>query len=254
MRMRGGAGPNLLLAGDHPLLDALVLAALRRWRVRTLRELEAGTGRTRPPMHVSLYGPGAEARVARLRARWRPEPEVLVLEARDSPPPGDPPGDGELWLRRPGRADHAIVACGSELDGIALTLTVARALGGQARITRVTTQRESALDTHLEQRTAASDQLASTEVKSVAELGARPERMQRLSDVERLRRRWPRPAAATRRRPGSAPVPPWPVPSSRSCLIRVGAGARPSGRCCRPCCRARHPGCRSARSCGPGCG
>ena len=186
MRMRAGAGPNLLLAGDHPLIDALVLAALRRWRVRTLRELEAGTGRTRPPMHVSVYGPDAEARVARLRARWRPEPEVLVLEARDSPPPGDPAGDGELWLRRPGRADHAIVVCTSELDGIALTLTVARALGGQARVTRVTTQRESALDSHLEQRTAASDQLASTEVKSVAELGARPERMQRLSDVERL--------------------------------------------------------------------
>ena len=186
MRMRDGAGPNLLLAGDHPLLDALVLAALRRWRVRTLRELEAGTGRTRPPMHVSVYGPGAEARVVRLRARWRPEPEVLMLEARDGPPPGDPPGDGELWLRRPGRADHAIIVCASELDGIALTLTVARALGGHARVTRVTTQRESALDTHLEQRTAASEQLASTEVKSVAELGARPERMQRLSDLERL--------------------------------------------------------------------
>ncbi|HET9103303.1 MAG TPA: NAD-binding protein [Solirubrobacteraceae bacterium] len=186
MRMRSGAGPNLLLAGDHPLIDSLVLAALRRWRVRTLRELEAGTGRTRPPMHVSVYGPGAEARVARLRARWRPEPEVLVLEARDSSPSGDPSADGELWLRRPGRADHAIVVCASELDGIALTLTVARALGGRARITRVTTQRESALDTHLEQRTAASDQLASTEVKSVAELGARPERMQRLSELERL--------------------------------------------------------------------
>lgn len=186
MAMRHGAGPNLLLAGDHPLLDTLVLSALRRWRVRTMRELESASGRVRPPMHVSLYGPGAEARAARLRARWRPEPEVLILEARDSPPPGDPPGDGELWLRRPGRADHAIVACMSELDGIALTLTVARTLGGTGRVTRVTTQLQSALDTHLERRTAASDDLASTEVKSVAELGARPERMRRLSEAERL--------------------------------------------------------------------
>lgn len=186
MAMRDGAGPNLLLAGDHPLLEALVLAALRRWRVRTLRELESASGRVRPPMHVSLYGPGAEARMTRLRARWRPEPEVLVLEARDSPPPGEPPGESELWLRRPGRADHAFVACASELDGIALTLTVARALGGTGRVTRVTAQLESALDTHLEQRTAASDELASTEVKSVAELGARPDRMQRLTELERL--------------------------------------------------------------------
>jgi TrkA-N domain/RyR domain len=184
--MRDGAAPNLLLVGDHPLIDALILAALRRWRVRTLRELESGTGRVHPPIHISVYGPAAERRVMRLRERWRPEPSVLTLEGRDSAPPAEA-GDGfDDWLRKPDRGEHAIVACANELDGIALTLSVARALGDRARMTRVTTQFENALDAYVEERTADSHALATTEVKSIADLGARPEQMGELPAITRL--------------------------------------------------------------------
>lgn len=184
--MRNGAAPNLLLVGDHPLIDALILAALRRWRVRILRELESGTGRVRPPMHISVYGPAAERRVARLRERWRPEPSVLTLEGRDSAPRGEAGDDFDDWLHKRDRGDHAIVACVDELDGIALTLSVARALGDRARMTRVTTQFENALDAYVEERTADSRTLATTEVKSIADLGARPEQMGELPVLERL--------------------------------------------------------------------
>ena len=154
MAMRNGAAPNLLLVGDHPLIDALVLATLRRWRVRTLRELESASGRVRPPIHISIYGPEAEQRVARLRETWRPEPEVLTIEGRDSSRPTGASPEIDDWLRARGRGDHAIVACLDELDGIALTLTVARALGDRARMTRVTTQFENELDAYVEERTA----------------------------------------------------------------------------------------------------
>ncbi len=184
--MHNGAAPNLLLVGDHPLLDALVLAVLRRWRVRRLRELESGSGRVRPPIHLSIYGPAAEQRVTALREAWRPEPEVLILEGRDSPPAREVGNEIDDWLRKPGRAEHAIVACLDELQGIALTLTAARALGDRARLTRVTTQFENELDAYVEQRTSASHALSTTEVKAIAELGARPEQMQSSSELQRL--------------------------------------------------------------------
>lgn len=184
--MRDGGAPNLLLVGDHPLIDALVLAALRRWRVRTMRDLESGSGLRRPPMHISVYGPGAERRVARLRDRWHPEPSVITLEGRDSAAPGDAGDRFDEWLRTPDRGDHAIVVCRDELDGIALTLTVARALGDHGRMTRVTTQFENALDAYVEERTARSLALATTEVKSIADLGDRPAEMSELTPERRL--------------------------------------------------------------------
>ncbi len=191
LRMRGEQGreaPNLLLAGDHPLIDALILAALQRWRVRILRGLESGTPKRRPPLHVSVFGPDAVERVERLRARWLPESHVVTLEARDSGALGETQVELDDWLNKPDRADHAIVVCMEELDGIALTLGVSRALGDRVLMTRVTTQLESVLDVHLEDRTKRSPRLATTDVKSIAELACDSDAMGRLAGSERLGR------------------------------------------------------------------
>jgi len=40
LTIRDGQGPHLILAGDHQLLDAIMLEASQRWRVRILRDLE----------------------------------------------------------------------------------------------------------------------------------------------------------------------------------------------------------------------
>jgi voltage-gated potassium channel Kch len=53
-----GAAPHLLLAGDHPFLDAAVLEGLRRWRSLALADTRA-----LPPLRISVYGPDAVARV-----------------------------------------------------------------------------------------------------------------------------------------------------------------------------------------------
>jgi hypothetical protein len=183
--MHEGKAPNLLLAGDHPLIDAVVLAALRRWQVRVLRELESTSPRHRPPLHVSVIGPGAVARVEGF-ARWDPEPEVLTIEARDIDGAWGSLDGAEDWLRKPDRADHAVVCCLDELDGVRLTLELSRALGGGVRMTRVTAHPQSALDTHLEERTNQSDELAPTSVKSLADLACRPAIMGRLEGSQRL--------------------------------------------------------------------
>ena len=186
LQMRDGKAPNLLLAGDHPLIGALVLACLRRWRVRVLRELESATPHQRPPLHVSVVGPGAVARMDALRALWQPEPEVLSMEARDLDPGWCTLDDLADWLHSPDRADHAVVACQDELEGVRLTLELSRALGGGARTTRVTGQSESALDAHLEERTLRNDDLATTSVRSLADLACRPSIMSRLEGRQRL--------------------------------------------------------------------
>ncbi|HUB71502.1 MAG TPA: NAD-binding protein [Acidimicrobiales bacterium] len=182
-----GEATNLLLAGDHPVIDAVVLASLRRWRVLALEEVESAAPLRRPPLHVSVIGPGALARIEGFMSRWSPEPGLLYLEGRDV--------DGSLeslerstdWLRKADRADHAIVACSEELDGVRLTLELSRALGGSVRMTRVTMKSQSALDTHLEERTLRSEELATTSVKPIAELACRPGIMGRLEGRERLR-------------------------------------------------------------------
>jgi hypothetical protein len=186
LAMHGGKAPNLLLAGDHPLLDSIVLAGLRRWRVETLRELEQGSPDRRPPIHISLYGPDAVARLGRLRDRWLPESDMLFIEARDSGPAGEPPPEADEWLLKPGRADHAIVACLEELDGVGLTLAISRMLGNGVLMTRVTMQPENVLDLHLERRTQASAHLASTDVVPIAELASDRDEMQLVSGSDRL--------------------------------------------------------------------
>lgn len=187
LRMRDGEAPSLLLAGDHPLIDAIVLDVLRRWRVRIMRELEQSSTEHRPPLRMSVYGPGAVARVERLRRRWQPEAQVLTLEGFDSEPAGDGAGEIESWqrkahewLRESRRADHAIVVCLDELDAVRQTLELSDVLGERVLITRVSTLSESVLDEHIK------DRLASTDVRSLPRLACKPKKMDRLGAEQRL--------------------------------------------------------------------
>ena len=195
-RIGGGRPVTLLLAGDHPLIDLLVLTVLRRQRADSIERIESGDPSPCAPAQISIYGPAAEDRVLRLKERWRPEAGLLLLDGRDSAPPADGGAELDEWLRMPGRGDHAIVVCVDQLEGIVLTLGVARALGGGRLVTRVSTVAPNALDDHVERHTASSDALATTSIESIAELGSHREgdgesdelRFRRLSGLERLKR------------------------------------------------------------------
>ncbi len=173
-RIADGRPESLLLAGDHPLIDLLVLTVLRRQRAEAIDRIESGDTSPFAPVRISIYGPAAEDRVLRLKERWRPEPQLLLLDGRNSAPPADGGAELDEWLRMPGRGDHAIVVCIDQLEGIVLTLGVARALGGGRLVTRVSTVAPNALDDHVERHTKRSDALATTDVASIAKLGSDP--------------------------------------------------------------------------------
>jgi hypothetical protein len=175
----------LLLVGDHPLLEAIVLAALRRLRGEKLRALEEKQGYV-PTLRIALIGPGAAARVTELKERWRPESSLLELEGKDFELGGGDTLEDDRWLldrRLPG---HAVVACEEELDGIGLTLTMSRALGNGAPLTRVTAQPESDLDRHLHAHTKHSPYLATTNVRSISDLAWKSRGIRRILVRERL--------------------------------------------------------------------
>jgi voltage-gated potassium channel Kch len=174
-----GAAPHILLAGDHSFLDAVVLESLRRWRSLALPVAGA-----LPPLRISIYGPGAVERVEQLRNRWRPEPDLLEIYCRDLPSGGQGAIESDDWLRRlrGGRGrrgqvgelvSHAIVACDSELDGVALALAVGRALGDGVPLLRVSMLGSGELDERIHERTRASRVRATTSVTSIPDLVCR---------------------------------------------------------------------------------
>jgi len=174
---RGSAAPSILLAGDHPLIDALVLATLRRWHERILRSGDA------PPLRISIFGPDAVIRLDRLQQYWRPVPAVATLEAQDAPLSDE----GALeWLREEGRADHAFVVCMEELDGMRLTLGVSRALGPDIAMTRVTTEARSLLEERVAIHTEQNPYLASAKMVELAEVASDSDNLTDLDERQRL--------------------------------------------------------------------
>jgi hypothetical protein len=180
--------PYVILAGDHPLLDAIVLAALRHWRVRVLRERERPSGARLTPMRIGVYGPEATARVERLRRRWLPEPAVLELEAKDAELAGAIAVAEAAWLAQRRHAGHVFVACANELDGVELSLGLSRVLGAGVLMTRVTTQPPSLLDERLEARNAEDAQLAATAILPIDQLAYDRRAMEGIAAPERLAR------------------------------------------------------------------
>jgi hypothetical protein len=185
--------PHLILAGDHPLLDAVVLTALRRWRAKTLFDLEksdrsglaSAVETIVPPLRISVYGPGALDRVERLERRWLPEAQVLQLEAKDTDPT-ETMVEADQWLRDRRGAHQAFCACWEEFDAVTLTLGLARALGVDVPLTRIAAMPESQLDEHIKKRARANPHLANIEVEQLAALGSSRHGMSRISKHKRL--------------------------------------------------------------------
>ena len=121
------------------------LTALRRWRAKTLLQLErrqssglaSATDTEIPPLRISVYGPGALERIERLERRWLPEAQVLQLEAKDTDATATTV-EADEWLQARNAAHQAFSACWEDFDAITLTLGMARALGVNVPLTRIT--------------------------------------------------------------------------------------------------------------------
>ena len=177
---RDGRAPHLLLAGDHPLLDALVLEGLRRWRALALEV----PGDRLPPLRLSVYGADAVSRVERLRNRWVPDPELVEIYSRDAPAGGEGAVESDEWLRRlrtgnGNLVSHALVACTDELAGISLALAVGRALGESVPLLRVSMSAVGKLDERIHEQTKHSRHRATTTGASLPELACRADSIRR---------------------------------------------------------------------------
>jgi voltage-gated potassium channel Kch len=161
-----GAG-HLLLAGDHPLLEAIVVAALRRGRARRLR---AQSAQPAAALRITIVGVAAERQLAAIEKRWHPEPAIVGLAATNIDLRDEPSLLKSRWLPEWRRAAHALVACEDELDSIALAVALSRALGRHVRLTRIRTQPSNELDEQLRLHTLASADLAVISVYSIADL------------------------------------------------------------------------------------
>ena len=184
LSVRAGRAPNLLFAGDHPLIDALILEGLRRWHALALEE----PGEL-PPLRVSVYGPQAVARVERLRSRWMPEPELIEIYSHDGSLGADGAIETDDWLRRMRTAagnlvSHALVACESELDGVSMALAVGRALGATVPLLRVSMTGAGELDQRIHEQTTRSRHRATTTASSLPELACRGDALRRHASPE----------------------------------------------------------------------
>jgi len=191
LSLRAGRAPNLLFAGDHALIDALILEGLRRWRSLALEAPRDGAG-SLPPLRMNVYGPQAVARVERLRNRWAPDPELVEIYSRDAPHGGEGAIETDDWLRRMRTGDgslvsQALVACDGELDGVSMALAVGRALGESVPLLRVSMTGAGELDQRIHEQTQRSHHRATTTATSLPELACRGDAIRRhASPAQRL--------------------------------------------------------------------
>jgi hypothetical protein len=180
--------PHLLLAGDHPLLEAIMVASLRRGRARRLRESSAESAATPQALRITIIGTCAESRIAAIVQRWHPEPTIVELVPADVDLRDEPSIFTSRWLHEWHKATQALVACEDELESIAFAVALSRALGKGVKLARVRTQPRNELDKQLHAHTFGSAHLATISVYSIADLawGEAPDRIDDVAPPRRL--------------------------------------------------------------------
>lgn len=160
---------HLVLVGDHGLLEALVVTALRRGRARRVREPQPTDGSV--PLRITLVGKNAGDYGDAIRKRWQLERGVIEFEARDV----DPRTESSLlesfgWAAWRHEISHALVACEDEHASISIAVTLSRVVGPAVKLIRVATQPHNELDRQLEAYARGNPRLAKIEVHSIVGL------------------------------------------------------------------------------------
>jgi len=160
---------HLLLAGDHGLLEAIVVTALRRGRARRLRAPAADASVS--PLRITLVGRNAQSLCEGIGRRWWLDPAVVDLRATDIDPRTEPSLlASRSWSEWQSDISHAVVACEDEHASITIAVTLSRVFGPAVKVTRVATQPENELDKQLEAYAQRRAELADIKVLSIADL------------------------------------------------------------------------------------
>ncbi len=182
-----GKDCHLLLAGDHDILEAIVVTALRRGRARRLREGARSGGS--PSLRITLLGEGAQSYADAISKRWRLDPGVVELASSEVDPRTEPAVlSSKVWSDWRRDVTHAVVACEDEHASLAITVTLSKILRPAAELARIATQPPNELDRQLEGYAGHPPRLAPITVLSIADLawGRFGERVEDVPPARRL--------------------------------------------------------------------
>jgi voltage-gated potassium channel Kch len=128
-----GQPASILICGDDPVVDALILELHRRWQVQRLRPTAASHA-LRP--RIALLSPQASARMSSLRHRYGTVIADLELIAHDIEPEVGVSLDPQVsrLLRNYGRLRQAWVVDRVEVAGLRLAIALSRALGPELSV------------------------------------------------------------------------------------------------------------------------
>lgn len=170
-----GQRSSLVLFGDDPMVDALVLELHRRWQVA---RLEGQPHRLRPL--VTTFGERANDRAGLLRRRFGPALDDMELAAYDVDRVAGTRVDDVLGrlLQNAAPTRHLWVVDRSELAGLRLAVAVSRAVGPDARVLLLSNAPVDVLTRDIASRTQADGAAANVEPRSIVGLAARVDTLQ----------------------------------------------------------------------------
>lgn len=181
----GAGAPSVVLFGQGPLVEAVVLELRRRQRVRRVES----AGRIPPTPRVLLVGPDADESLARLQEMLGAELDLLEIAAET-----DPLTQTVELSHHTARAllsrDRArlLVLAPDDLEGGSIALTLARHLGRGRRLALVTEGPDSTFGRHIAQRSTSDATMAEVRVFRVPELACSLRRLEDHRGIFRLAR------------------------------------------------------------------
>lgn len=177
--------PSVVLFGQGPLVEAVVLELRRRQRVRRVE----AAGRPLPAPRVLLVGPDADVRLDQLKDMLGAELDLLEIDAET-----DPLTQTVELSQHTARAllsrdlTRVLVLAADDLEGGSIALTLARHLGRGRRLALVTEGPDSTFGRHIAQRSRTDATLAEVRVFRVPELACSLRRLEDHRGIFRLAR------------------------------------------------------------------
>ena len=181
----GAAAPSVVLFGQGPLVQAVVLELRRRQRVRLVEE----AGRRLPAPRVLLVGPDADKCLGELKEMLGAELNLLEIDAVE-----DPLTQTVELGERTARAllgrdlGRVMVLAADDLAGGSIALTLARHLGRGGTLALVTEGPESTFGGHIAERSKTDATMAKVRVFRVPELACSLRRLEDHRGIFRLAR------------------------------------------------------------------
>lgn len=181
----GDGAPSIVLFGQGPLVEAVVLELRRRQRIQVV----IAAGKWLPPPRVLLVGPHADRRLEQLKALLGSGLNLLEIDAvEDSLTQAVELGDRTARALMSRNLDRVMVLAPDDLAGGTIALTLARHLGRGRTLALVTEGPDSTFGRDIAERSRTDPTMAQVRVFRVPELACSLRRLEDHRGIFRLAR------------------------------------------------------------------